>query len=36
MGRKGGEDTLARWESGAKLGDMKNERLLYVKSGCPW
>ena len=31
-----GGDTLARWECGAKIADMENERVLYVKSGCPW
>ena len=33
--KKGG-DTLARRKSGAKVADMENEKVLYVKSGCPW
>jgi glutaredoxin len=30
------EDALAPGESGAKVADMENARVLYVKSGCPW
>ena len=30
------EDELARCERGARIAGMENERVLYVKNGCPW
>lgn len=36
MGGNVKEDWLAQRERWAKIADMENERVLYVKSGCPW